>query len=174
MNSVKLVFILVVGLALFSFNGCDSKKKSNEVQEVHWDRDMCERCKMVVSDRHHAVQIINPKTHKSYMHDDIGCAVLWFKEENIPWENEAVIWITDGKTGKWIDAKKAYYDTGNITPMAFGFAPHLHKEDIEEGKEVLNYEQVSQKIVEIKKKKMREKMHKMEMMKKKPMQGGMH
>jgi len=167
MNVVKLV--LVVGLAFFALTGCDAKKNSNEVKEVHWDRDMCERCKMVVSDRHHAVQVINPKTHKARMFDDLGCAVLWFKEEKIAWENQAILWITDAQSGAWIDAKKAYYDTGNITPMAFGFAPHLKKEDIAKDKEVLSFAQVSEKIMEIKKEKMKKKM-----MHKKMMQGGKH
>jgi len=163
MNVIKL--LLVMGLVFFGFNACDSKKNNTEAREVHWDRDMCERCKMVVSDRHHAVQIINPQTHKTYMYDDLGCAVLWFKEEHIPWENQAVIWITDAKNGKWIDARKAYYDTGNITPMAFGFAPHLNKEDIAKGKEILTYKEVSKKIIEIKKEKMK---------KRKKMKGKMH
>lgn len=156
MKSVK--WILLIGLALFSYAGCEAKKESNEVQEVHWDRDMCERCKMVVSDRHHAVQVINPQTHKAQMFDDLGCAVLWFKEEHIAWEKQAIIWITDAQSGGWIDAKKAYYDAGNITPMAFGFAPHLKKEEIAKGKTVLTFIQVSEKIVEIKKKKMKQKM----------------
>jgi len=156
MNIVKL--FLVMGLTFFSLTGCNAKNDSNQVKEVHWDRDMCERCKMVVSDRHHAVQVINPQTHKAKMFDDLGCAVLWFKEEKITWEKQAIIWITDTQSGQWIDARKAYYDTGNITPMAFGFAPHLKKEDIAKNKEILNYSQVSEKIMEIKKKKMQKKM----------------
>lgn len=164
MNVVKL--ILVMGLAFFSLTGCDSKKGSNEVQEVHWDRDMCERCKMVVSDRHHTVQVIHPTTHKAQMFDDLGCAVLWFNEEKITWKDQAIMWITDAQSGEWIDARKAYYDTGNITPMAFGFAPHLKKDDIAKDKEILSFEQVSTKIIDIKKKKMQEKkMMKNKMMK---------
>jgi len=162
MNVVKLV--LVMGLAFFAFTGCNAKKNSNEVKEVHWDRDMCERCKMVVSDRHHAVQVINPQTHKARMFDDLGCAVLWFKEEQIDWKEQAILWITDAQSGQWIDAKKAYYDAGNITPMAFGFAPHLKKEAIAKEKEIFTFIQVSKKIVKMKKKKMKQKM----------MQGEMH
>lgn len=168
MNVVKLV--LWVGFVLVGFNACDSKRDSTEVRKVHWDRDMCERCKMVVSDRHHAVQVINPQTHKSYMFDDLGCTVLWFKEENITWKDKSIIWITDAKDGTWIDAKKAYYDTGNITPMAFGFAPHEHKEDIVSDKKIYTYEKASKEIFDIKKKKMKEKM----MQGKMKMKGTMH
>jgi len=149
--------ILVLGLLFFGFSGCGNKSNSTDVKEVHWDRDMCERCKMVVSDRHYTVQVINPKTNKSYMFDDIGCAVLWFIEEQIPWEKDAVVWINDAKDGKWIDAKKAYYDDGNVTPMAFGLAAYKNKSDIPAGKKVIDYAQAKQKIIEIKKKKTNEK-----------------
>jgi len=165
MNVVKLFLLMGWALALFSVSGCDTQKNSNRVKEVHWDRDMCERCKMVVSDRHHAVQVIHPQTHQSKMFDDLGCTVLWFKEEHITWEKQAVIWITDAHSGEWIDARKAYYDTGNITPMAFGFAPHLKKEDINKAKEVLSFTQVSEKIIAIKKAKMKKKMMHKNMMK---------
>ncbi|HHO65927.1 MAG TPA: hypothetical protein ENJ71_05360 [Epsilonproteobacteria bacterium] len=150
MNAVKIFFfslLLVVG-----FGGCEKKQISTELQEVHWDRDMCERCKMVTSDRHHTVQVINPKTGKAHMFDDIGCALLWFKEENIAWEDQAKVWITDNETGKWIDARTAYYDAGNVTPMAYGFAAHEHKKSIQEGKEVISYDDLTKRVAAIEEK----------------------
>jgi len=108
---------------LFGFSGCD-RKPSGAAQQMHWDRDMCERCKMAISERKFAVQIIDPKTGKDYKFDDIGCAVLWLDEEKIPWRDQAIIWITDAKTGKWINARKAYYIDGAITPMAYGLAAY--------------------------------------------------
>jgi nitrous oxide reductase accessory protein NosL len=147
LKSFLLLFLLVV-----SFNGCEKKQITTELQEVHWDRDMCERCKMVTSDRQHSVQVINPKTGKSYMFDDIGCAVLWFEEENIPWKDQAKVWITDVDTGTWIDAREAFYDADNITPMAYGFAAHMKKEHIKEGKTVIYYDDLTQKVTEIEEK----------------------
>ncbi len=155
---MKFVNLIVFSfLVVFGFNGCD-KKDPNGMDKVHWDRDMCERCKMVVSDRHHAVQVINPVDGKSYMYDDIGCTVLWFAEEKITWADKAKIWITDVNSGKWIDARTAHYDSGNITPMAFGFAPHKTTDTIAKGKEVLDYTAISKKIFIIKKEKMKKKM----------------
>ncbi len=150
MNVVKLLTLL--GFFLFTFNGCEKAKISTELHEVHWDRDMCERCKMVTSDRHHAVQVINPKNGKSYMFDDIGCTLLWFDDEHIPWKNQAKVWITDVDTGKWIDAKEAFYDKDNITPMAYGFAAHASRQSIEKGKEVIHYNDLFRKVIEIEKK----------------------
>lgn len=83
------------------------------------------------------------------MYDDIGCTVLWFKEEQINWADQAVIWITDVKTGEWIDARTAYYDTMNITPMAYGIAAHKEKSSIKEGEEILRYDEVIKRVIEI-------------------------
>ncbi len=115
----KYSFLLFI--TFFLFLGCEQKPLGG-VQKMHWDRDMCERCKMAISERKYAVQVINPKTNRLYKFDDIGCAVLWMKEEKIPWSDKAIIWITDAKSGKWIDAKRAKYTDDSITPMAFGFA----------------------------------------------------
>jgi nitrous oxide reductase accessory protein NosL len=121
--SIALLFSL---LSLFMFVGCE-KKPVGAVQKMHWDRDMCERCKMAISERKFAVQVIDPNTGKDYKFDDIGCAVLWMEEEHIPWKERAFIWITDAKTGEWIDARKASYTDGAITPMAYGFAAYTKK-----------------------------------------------
>jgi hypothetical protein len=104
---------------------------------------------MVVSDRKNTTQAINPQTNKVYMFDDIGCMVLWFDEEKIPWRDKAVIWITDVDTGEWIDARKAFYDTENITPMAYGFSAHKTKEAIKEGQEIIDYNEVVRRVKEI-------------------------
>jgi len=150
MNAVKALFFTL--FLMLGFSGCEKKQISTALQEVHWDRDMCERCKMVTSDRHHTVQVINPKTGKAYMFDDIGCALLWFKDENISWKDQAKVWITDNESGKWIDARSAYYDAGNVTPMAYGFAAHQKRETIQEGKEVIRYETLSKRVMEIEEK----------------------
>jgi hypothetical protein len=83
------------------------------------------------------------------MFDDLGCTVLWFEEENIAWKDKAVIWINDNKTGKWINARTAFYDTGNITPMDYGFAAHKDKASIEAGKEIIGYEEVAKRIIKM-------------------------
>ena len=149
MNAFRI--FLLATLVIMSFVACEKKPVTTELREVHWDRDMCSRCRMVTSDRQHAAQVIDPKSGKSYMFDDIGCTILWFDDEQIAWKQSAKIWITDGSTGKWIDARKAYYDVDNITPMAYGFAAHETKESIKSGKEILSYDQLIPKIIAIEK-----------------------
>lgn len=92
--------------------------------KVHWDRDTCKRCGMVLSDRHYAVQVRHhtaPGKSRVYEFDDIGCAVVWLHDK--PWRDAAdtEIWVNDWRNGKWIDARKATYVPDQITPMAYGF-----------------------------------------------------
>ena len=146
MKGFKSLFLAAV--LLFGFTACE-KKNPTEMHGVHWDRDMCERCKMVVSDRQHATQVINPATGRSTMYDDIGCAVLWFGEEKIEWADKAKIWVTDITTGKWIDARTALYDTNNITSMAFGFGAHENNSSVQSGEEIIDFEEMSKRIFQI-------------------------
>ena len=91
--------------------------------EVKWDRDGCERCRMVLSDRMHSAQVRGgPQGQKTkvYKCDDFGCAVLWLEKQ--PWKNhsDTEIWVNDHRDGHWIDARQAHYISGQNTPMSFG------------------------------------------------------
>ena len=143
---MRLFYLFILLFPLFTFTGCDKKQVSTQPIEVHWDRDMCARCAMVVSDRDNTTQVINPANGKVYMFDDIGCAILWFDDEKIPWKDKAVIWITDNTTGKWINAQTAFYDTNNITPMAYGFEAHKTKDSIKKGEEIIDFNEVVKRV----------------------------
>ncbi len=148
---MKFFKILLTTIAIFiglSFTGCEEKSKT-DVSKVHWDRDMCARCVMVVSDRKNTTQVKHPDTGRKYMFDDIGCTILWFKEEKIEWKDRAVIWITDVNTGKWINARTAFYDTENITPMAYGFSAHLTKDTIKPDQEIVDFAEVTRRVIKI-------------------------
>ncbi len=140
----RFSIFLLLTLSFFVSSGCQ-KKADNTPAEMHWDRDMCVRCAMAISERKYAVQIVDPSTYKHYKFDDIGCAVLWLNEEQIPWKKQAIIWIIDAKTGKWIDARSAIYADDSITPMAFGFAAYT-KETLPAGHHTVDFKEVARKI----------------------------
>jgi len=83
------------------------------------------------------------------MFDDIGCMALWFKEENIKWKDRAIVWITDVNSGEFIDAKKAFYDTNNVTPMAYGYSAHKSKNSIKKDEEIISYDEVISRVLKI-------------------------
>ncbi|MEA1891206.1 MAG: hypothetical protein U9N33_00675 [Campylobacterota bacterium] len=145
---IKYFKISLLLFLTFFMSACE-KKVETGVATVHWDRDMCVRCVMVVSDRKNTVQVRDPNTSKTYMFDDIGCTVLWFEEEGIEWKDKAIIWITDAKSGEFIDARKAFYDTNNITPMAYGFSAHKSKETIKDSEEIIDYNEVKKRVIKI-------------------------
>jgi nitrous oxide reductase accessory protein NosL len=116
--------LLLTTLLLASLTGCDSDPGSGPVS-VKWDRDVCERCRMVLSDRHFAAQIRVPpdvlgKRGKVLRFDDIGCAVLWLDQQ--PWKDRPgiEIWVNDHRDGAWIDARTAHYVAVKNTPMEYG------------------------------------------------------
>jgi len=149
MFKIMLKSIFIFLLVLVS-SGCN-EETTKTVHEIHWDRDMCDRCKMVISERKHGVQVINKNNNKVYKFDDIGCAISWFKEEKIDWKNDARIWITDVDTGKWIDARLAFYDTMTRSPMSYDFAAHETKEAIRPELEIINFAEMSKRVLKRKK-----------------------
>ncbi len=130
-------------LLLLFFTACDSKINTDP-KAIKWDREICERCKMIISVRNYTVQVINPTSGKRYYFDDIGCTVLWFDEDKIEWENDAIIYVSDAKSGEWLDAKKSFWTYGAITPMAFGYSAFATKQD---GKENFDYNYVRDRIL---------------------------
>ncbi len=143
---MKTIKLILTPLLMLLFLGCQDKSDSG-IAKIHWDRDMCARCVMVVSDREHTVQLQDPKTHKQYVFDDIGCMAIWFKDTNPSYKDSVKIWVNDAKTGRWIDARKAYYTPGNITPMSFGFSAYISKDELKDAKEFLDYDEVIKRIL---------------------------
>lgn len=116
-------------------------------KEVKWDRDACERCRMVLSDRHYSAQVrVFPegKRSKVLFFDDIGCALLWLEEQ--PWNEDprTEIWVADHRSGNWIDARTATYVKEKITPMEYGLGAQT--DPVPGG---LDFEQAKRHIVEV-------------------------
>jgi len=113
-----LILLLFTGLVM---SGCGDP--GTGPVDVHWDRDICERCRMILSDQKHAAQIRYldaGERSRVRMFDDIGCAVIWLEDQ--PWRDASTteIWTTDHQNGEWIDARSAYYVKGELTPMEYG------------------------------------------------------
>jgi copper chaperone NosL len=112
--------IFLLGAVALFLAACSRAPETGPV-EVKWDRDTCKRCSMAISDRHYAVEVRGGPKKQVFKFDDIGCAVHWLKDQ--PWGNDpaAEIWVTDFRSGKWLDARGAHYVAGKTTPMAYGF-----------------------------------------------------
>ena len=118
-NRLRLL-LAAAALPLLGLTGCERDPGTGPAK-VKWDRDICERCKMAVSDRKYAAQVRGGPKRKVHMFDDIGCAVFWLKDQDWAAAPETEIWVTDYRTGEWIDATRAHYVPGKTTPMYYGF-----------------------------------------------------
>ena len=132
--------ILYIVPFFFLFS-CD-KNETGPV-EVKWDRDACERCRMVLSDRMHSAQIRGgPKDRKAkvYKFDDIGGAILWLQDKSWKDNMSTEIWVNDHRNGHWLDARKVWFIKGQITPMEFGLgAQDIQSEETMSYKQAVNY-----------------------------------
>ena len=120
-NGYRTPLLLVTSLLLVA---CAGDPGTGPV-EVKWDRTACDRCRMVLSDRHHAAQVrVFPEGRRSQVHDfdDIGCAVLWLEGPGAAWagQPQTEIWVKDFRDQRWIDARTATYRVGQLTPMEYG------------------------------------------------------
>lgn len=108
-------------IAAASVTAC-SRTPSGGPAEITWDRDTCEYCRMVISDRAYAAQLRGPKD-KVHKFDDLGCLVNWLDAR--AWSVENVeAWVADHRyndRAHWLNVRTAHYLPGQTTPMDYGF-----------------------------------------------------
>ncbi|MDR0588658.1 MAG: nitrous oxide reductase accessory protein NosL [Burkholderiales bacterium] len=123
------------------------RKISLDPKPIRWDKDVCARCGMQISDHFHSAQIINPDTGDALYFDDLGCAFLWLDENHVPWKDRAIIYLTDGQEGQWIKHTDAFFATPYVTSMAFGIAAFSQPEKISQDKTRLTQNEVLEHLI---------------------------
>lgn len=88
--------------------------KTEEPADPVWGKEPCAHCRMLVSDRRYAAEIVVDGERRWF--DDIGCMIVW-REAHAP---ASRAWVHAGD--RWLDAAGARYVSGAATPMDFGFA----------------------------------------------------
>jgi hypothetical protein len=78
-----------------------------------WGKQPCEHCKMLVSQRASAAQVV--VDGERHYFDDLGCMVQWLDEKRSPETG----WVRLGEG--WTQADRARYRSGAMTPMDHGF-----------------------------------------------------
>lgn len=113
-------FKTILPLFLFLlFIGCgDSDSDKLGLKSVKLNRDICTRCTMIISDPRYVSQVVMKNETKVF--DDIGCAVHWVKDKKI---KNFKIYVKDSDSNRYINAKDAYYSSGN-SPMGYNFLAH--------------------------------------------------
>lgn len=107
-------------LLLPALPGCGESKGP---EPVAWERDACEHCRMIISERQFAAELRGGAKKRLYKFDDVGCAVHWAKRQGFREEDIAEFWVMshdDGKT--WLEARQAHFLVDVRSPMNYNFA----------------------------------------------------
>jgi len=125
----KKIALLLLSL-IFSLLFACNRKVDYSPRKINFDRDDCYVCRMGLTDQKYSVQAIN-KYGEVFWYDDLGCLVEHIKmAEWKTWGGDsAKIYVGNCETGKWIEAKKAWYRFGDKTPMGYGYGALEEKSD---------------------------------------------
>ena len=78
----------------------------------------CPECAMLIETQINSVEVAAPNGN-TWFFDDPGCMVKWIQKK--PFKDKAKIWVFTIDTHRWIDAKKAFYETTYHSAMHYGF-----------------------------------------------------
>ncbi len=142
--------VVVLFAMLISLTSCFDEQDTG-AKEVRWDRDTCDRCRMVLSSPYYAAQISylpkGKKRTKFAKFDDIGCAIIWLEDKEFKDDANTKIWVANHKDKSWLDAKIATFVHTKTSPMEYGLGAQF--ESSEKG---LNYEQAKAHVFAIEEK----------------------
>jgi len=115
---------------MFALFACKDKTETGPV-EIHYGEDVCERCKMIISEKNFATQYVLGGG-KDIKFDDVGCMIEYMRENPGDREDFLGAYVRDYDSGDWIDARKAYYFQGGDikSPMGFGIAAFTSEESM--------------------------------------------
>ena len=85
--------------------------------KVSWDRDTCERCQMVISDRSFATQLRSSDGHL-HRFDDVGCALIWERDQDA---DVSEVWVRELEGEAWLDGHDAHFVKVRNSPMGYGY-----------------------------------------------------
>jgi len=89
----------------------------------------CPQCHMFIVGKKHTAQIVTNDL-KTHFFDDVGCAILWLKEQKID-PQSITFWAYSNDTNRYINAFTAFYSIDDATPMLYGFGAYeKHKESM--------------------------------------------
>ena len=138
MPGFRLVLVLAIGFAL---SGCWDQKTGPEA--IHYDREACEICRMIISDPRFAAEIRGGPRHKLHKFDDIGDAIHWLKGQSWKDDPDVEIWVKSMKDGKtWLDARKAWYLPDQISPMDYNYGAVAKRQE-----KSLNWTQMKKAVI---------------------------
>lgn len=106
---INCLFVLTILLA----SSC--LKTELKPQEPIWGKQACDNCRMILSEKRFAAQRVLPSGQIFY-YDDLNCAI---KHQH--GKNEGILYVRPYGDEIWVEAEKAKYQSGLMTPMNSGY-----------------------------------------------------
>ena len=112
--------VALVALVAIAAAACGRPPAPEPLDTRH---DNCASCRMTVSDRHLAAQIVASGDEPKFF-DDLGCLSQYLATQ--PIASDAAVFVADHRTGDWVPAERAVFSrlTLRSTPMASGLVAH--------------------------------------------------
>jgi len=108
-------------LAPLTLSGCTRQTEGPE--EIRFGRETCTLCGMIISDKQFAAEIRGGPDGALVKFDDIGDAVNWLEKQSWRATDLREFWVMNSENGSdWLDARTAFFLTGAVSPMDYGFA----------------------------------------------------
>jgi copper chaperone NosL len=116
---LRISAYLLLGL-LLPLSACPAGGKPQPV-EIVWNEDSCVECRMAISDRNFACEVVSADGICSAF-DDLGCLVVWVRKNGLPESGAA--YVRDFNDQSWVEAQQATYLYSRTlpTPMSYGLA----------------------------------------------------
>jgi len=126
--------LATVAVIVVCLSGCASGPP--EPAALDPANDACARCRMAVSDRRFAAQIVAPGQEPIFF-DDLGCLREYLAAPERRLAQEAVVFVADHRTSEWVDARRAVFTrrADLATPMASGLMAHRDTSSLREDPE---------------------------------------
>lgn len=108
------------------------KTDTSQAPEIHFGRDVCDVCGMIISDERYAAALWvreAPGEERPMRFDDVGEMLQWQREHGEGLPISSFVWTYD--TRLWLPAESAIYvhSAEMQTPMAFGIAACSTREE---------------------------------------------
>ena len=146
-EALRAVFDFLLLISMIYFITACGKEQTTGPVDVRWDREICARCAMAISDHGFAAEVRGGRKGKKvkvYKFDDIGCAVVWLDQQNWKDDPKTEIWVKQKSGDNWLDARKAWYSDVKNSPMDYGLGAQAEKTP-----NALNFEQAKKHIYEV-------------------------
>lgn len=139
--------LFVLGAAALVLSGCGDKTSANEPPKIAYGKDLCARCRMIISEERFAGGLVEPDGD-ALVFDDPGELIAQVQEEGL---KDRRVWVHDYITKKWIDGTQAFFvvDDNLMTPMGTGVVALETRDEaerlaVEMGGRVMTWQEIVQ------------------------------